>query len=147
MRGFAYEKPPFTIGDHLKQRRRWVLGTIDFIKRNDIELKYKIPSIYSLVSWYSAVPSLAATVLNILHHTGGMFIMSGALAGLVWYSIFNIIRDGYHMHYLYLNEKPKKFGDKAKLISNAILGLFVESLAPWYALLKRTNSYECIKKD
>jgi beta-1,4-mannosyltransferase len=147
MRGFAYEKPPFTIGDHLKQRRRWVLGTIDFIKRNDIELKYKVSSIYSLVSWYSAVPSLVATVLNILYPTGGMFIMSGALAGLVWYSLFNMVRDGYHMHYLYLNKKPKNFGDKAKLISNAILGLFVESLAPWYAILKRTNSFECVKKD
>jgi egghead protein (zeste-white 4 protein) len=109
MRGFAYEKPPFTIGDHLKQRWRWVLGAIDFIKRNDVGLKYKIPLIYSLVCWCSAVPSLAAIVLNFLHPTGGMFIMSGALAGLVWYSIFNIIRDGYRMHYLYLNEKQKNW--------------------------------------
>jgi hypothetical protein len=46
-----------------------------------------------------------------------------------------------------LNKKPKEFGEKAKLISNAVIGLFVESLAPWYAILKRTNSFECVKKD
>jgi cellulose synthase/poly-beta-1,6-N-acetylglucosamine synthase-like glycosyltransferase len=147
MRGFAYEKPPFTVGDHLKQRRRWFLGAFEFMKRDDIKLKNKIAPFYSLMSWFCAVPSLAATILNILHPTGGVFGWSGALTGFVWYSIFNIIRDGYSMHNLYLDNKPKKFDDKLKLISNAMLSILLESFAPWYALFKRTPSYEVIKKD
>jgi cellulose synthase/poly-beta-1,6-N-acetylglucosamine synthase-like glycosyltransferase len=71
MRGFAYEKPPFTVGDHLKQRRRWFLGAFGFMKKDD----------------------------------------------------------------------------KLKLISNAMLSILLESFAPWYALFKRTPSYEVIKKD
>jgi hypothetical protein len=78
------------------------------MKRDDIKLKYKIAPFYSLMSWFCAVPSLAATILNILHPTGGVFGWSGALTGFVWYSIFNIIRDGYSMHNLYLDKKTKK---------------------------------------
>ena len=61
LKGFAYEKPPFTVGDHLKQRRRWILGSMEVLARKDVKTKYKLPLIYSLGSWLSAIPSIIAT--------------------------------------------------------------------------------------
>jgi cellulose synthase/poly-beta-1,6-N-acetylglucosamine synthase-like glycosyltransferase len=146
LKGFAYEKPPFTIEDHFKQRRRWILGTYDIIKRKDVPLKYRIFATYSLASWYSGVPSILAVVMSIINPTGGLFIGGGVLTGFVWYSIYYQYLAGYQLHKTYV-KKPNSLGLKIKLFFNSINGLVIETLCPWYALIKRTTNFECIKKD
>jgi egghead protein (zeste-white 4 protein) len=145
MKGFAYEKPPLNANDHLRQRRRWILGIIDTLKRKDVPLKYKLPSLYGLISWYSALPSLGAIVLSIIYPTGGLFPYSGILGGFIWYSMYNIYRNGYELHKGYTIKGYKR--PFISLVYQSAFGMVLEGIAPWYSIVKRTTKYECIQKD
>ena len=146
MKGFAYEKPPLTIGDQLKQRRRWILGTIEVLRRSDIPLNYKVPIIYSLSSWFAALPSITASIIGLIYPTGGILpYVGGLFTGFIWWTIYSAYKVGLDLHDTYVTRsEPAK---KMKLLAGAALGLFFDALAPWYALVKRTSGYEEIKKD
>ena len=146
MKGFAYEKPPLTMGDQLKQRRRWILGTIEVLRRRDVALKFKAPIIYSLSSWLSALPSIIASILGLVYPTGGIFpFIGGFFTGFIWWTIYSAYKVGLDLHDSYVS--PFEPWKKMKILAGAALGLFFDALAPWYALVKRTSRYEEIKKD
>jgi len=147
MKGFAHEKAPLSVQDSLRQRRRWLLGNYEIIKRDDVKMKHKLPALYSLAGWYSAAPSLLATVLTPFLSTGGIFPGSGFLAGIYWFSALNSLKVGYQMNKDYLPVKLEKLSDKAKFIGNFIGGIILDSITPWYALIRPTKSYDNIKKD
>jgi beta-1,4-mannosyltransferase len=146
LKGFAYEKPPFTVGDQLKQRRRWILGSFEVLKRRDVPSRYKLPLIYSLSSWMSGLPSLAATVLGLIYPVGGVvFLVGGLLTGFMWWTIYNAYKVGLELHEPYIEGiEPMK---RLKLVWGAALGMLFDAIAPWYALLRGTKGYEEIRKD
>ncbi len=144
MKGFAYEKPPFSFRDHLKQRRRWILGSFEVIRRKDVSLGKKAPIIYSAVSWLSALPSLAATVITMINPSGGFIpYLSGAFTGLVWWSIFNSYMIGYELHRGYTGRR----GGVLRFIRDTLVGMVADAAAPWYAIVSNTTKYEEISKD
>ncbi|MDP2900020.1 MAG: glycosyltransferase family 2 protein [Candidatus Bathyarchaeota archaeon] len=144
MKGFAYEKPPFTVRDHLKQRRRWILGSFEVLGRGDVGLRKKAPIIYSAVSWLSALPSLAATIFTLVHPSGGFIpYLSGAFTGLVWWSLFNSYMVGYELHRGYTGTRKGMVG----FLRDTLVGMAADATAPWYALLSNTRGYEEISKD
>lgn len=146
LKGFAYEKPPFTVRDHLKQRRRWILGSFEVLARKDIKTKYKLPLIYSISSWLSALPSLIAATLGFLYPTGGIIpIIGGVFTGFMWWIIYSAYKVGMEMHEVYVEGSEHRKG--LKMIWGATLGLLFDAVAPWYAVLRRTNKYEEIRKD
>ena len=146
LKGFAYEKPPFTVGDHLKQRRRWILGSMEVLAGKDVKVKYKLPLIYSLGSWLIGLPSIAATALSLLYPTGGVIpIIGGILTGFMWWTIYSSYKVGLELHEVYVNRpEPNK---RLKLVWGALLGMLIDAVAPWYALFRRTKKYEEIRKD
>ncbi len=144
MKGFAYEKPPFSVRDHLKQRRRWILGTFEVIRRRDVPLRKKAPLIYSSVSWLSALPSLAATIITLINPSGGFIpYLSGAFTGLVWWSIFNSYMMGYELHRGYTGSRKGVL----QFIRDTVIGMAADAAAPWYAIVSNTTKYEEISKD
>jgi hypothetical protein len=146
LKGFAYEKPPFTVRDHLKQRRRWILGSIEVLARKDVKTKYKLPLIYSLGSWLSALPSIMATSIGFLYPTGGVIpIIGGIITGFMWWTIYSAYKVGLEMHEVYV-DKPETH-KRLKMVWGAALGMFLDAVAPWYAVLRRTKKYEEIRKD
>jgi cellulose synthase/poly-beta-1,6-N-acetylglucosamine synthase-like glycosyltransferase len=146
LKGFAYEKPPLTFPDHLKQRRRWILGSLEVFQRPEIPLSFKVPLIYGLISWMSALPSLVAAVLSFLRPTGGVFEYVGGLAtGFIWWSIISTYRVGLEIHEPYIEKNaPQKL---FKVIQSVALGIIADAISPWYALIIRTKGYDEIKKD
>jgi egghead protein (zeste-white 4 protein) len=144
MKGFAYEKPPLTLRDHLKQRRRWILGSFEILKRKDVSLRMKIPIIYSAVSWLSALPSLAITAFNMVYPSGGFIpLVSGVCTGLVWWSMLNGYLVGLELHKDYARVKGGILG----VIKGILTGLAADAISPWYALLFNTKGYDEISKD
>jgi hypothetical protein len=144
MKGFAYEKPPFAVRDHLKQRRRWILGSFEVIRRRDVPLRKKAPLIYSAVSWLSAIPSLAATIITLINPSGGFIpYLSGAFTGLVWWSIFNSYMIGYELHRGYTGRRKGVL----EFIRDTVIGMAADAAAPWYAIVANTTKYEEISKD
>jgi beta-1,4-mannosyltransferase len=144
MKGFAYEKSPQSLKDHLKQRRRWVLGTFEILKRKDVTLKSKGTITYSILSWFSALPSLAITFYNLLYPSEGFIpILGGVFSGLVWWSMLNGYLVGLDLHRIYV-----KTGDGIlNRIKGVLVGLAADAIAPWYAIIFRTKGYDEIKKD
>ncbi len=147
LKGFAYEQAPFSLRDSLKQRRRWILGYVELLRRSDVRAKYKIPVAYLLVCWFCAAPSLITVLLSIIHPTAALFPGSALLAGFVWYSMYDACKSGYDLNKTYLRARPKSHHETLRLGTNAAAGLLTDALAPWYTLLRRTSSYECVTKD
>ena len=146
LKGFAYEKPPLTFYDHLKQRRRWILGSLEVLRRPEIPMRFKAPIIYGLLSWMSALPSLAAALMSLFRPTGGLFdYLGGLMAGFTWWSIISTYMIGLEIHEAYIeNHVPKKL---FRVIWSVALGILADAVSPWYALIKRTKGYDEIKKD
>jgi hypothetical protein len=138
MKGFAYEKSPLTLRDRLKQRRRWIIGNYDIVKRKDVSLKFKLQIYYSLFLLYFPIPSLILASLNV-----GIFPL-GFLAGFIWFSILRNYVISYNLHSRYLDKTKIKI---YRLLINWIKGAIIEIINPWYALIKRVHSYEVINKD
>ena len=144
MKGFAYEKPPLSIRDQLKQRRRWIVGSFEVLGRREVPLRKRAPIVYSVVSWFSALPSIAITIANIIYPTSGLIpLISGVFTGLVWWSIINGYLIGLELHREYTNVNKGIFG----IIKGILKGLAVDAIAPWYALFFKTNGYDEISKD
>jgi beta-1,4-mannosyltransferase len=146
LKGFAYEKPPFTLGDQLKQRRRWILGSVEVLKRRDVALKHKLPLLYSLSSWMSALPSIFASILGLFFPTGGFLpYVGGFLTGFMWWTIYSAYKVGLELHEPYIEGVEPAKG--LKLVWGVALGMLFDAVAPWYAIIRGTNGYEEIRKD
>ncbi|MDT7865128.1 MAG: glycosyltransferase family 2 protein [Thermoproteota archaeon] len=143
MKGFAYEKSPYTLIDRLKQRRRWILGNFDIVKRKDVSLKFKLSIYYSIFLLYFPIPSLVLATLATLYTNIGMFPFS-FFVGFLWFSVIRNYIISYNLHSRYLDKTKIKF---YTLLINWIKGAIIEIINPWYALIKRVNSYEVINKD
>jgi len=147
LKGFAYEKPPFTASDLLKQRRRWLVGAGQVVFRKDIKLRYRLTALYGILSWLSALPSLLAFTLSIAHPTGGLFQWSGFITGFTWFSMYKYVSNGYSLNRRYIELEGGGFGPRLHLAASIAVGLFLDSLSPWYALFSRSKGFEVIKKE
>lgn len=148
LKGFGYEKPPLSIDGLLKQRRRWAHGALQILRRKDVRLRYRLAAFYGMISWFSALPSLIAFILAIIHPTGGLFPGSGFIAGFTWYSLYRYYSFGYAINNAYIrSEKGGWLGGRIRKTLAIIGGMILESLAPWYALLKPPKGFEVISKD
>jgi hypothetical protein len=147
LKGFAYEKPPLNIRDLLKQRRRWAQGALEIIFRRDIKLRYRLAALYGVISWFSALPSLIAFILNLIIPTGGLFVGAGALAGFTWFSLYRYYGNGYALNKPYLRNFGQDKSSRIRRTFTIIGGMMLESIAPWYALLRPTKNFEVISKD
>jgi hypothetical protein len=147
LKGFAYEKPPLNARDLMRQRRRWAQGALQIIRRRDVRLRYRLAALYGVVSWLSAFPSLVAFFLNIANPTGGLFVGSGFLAGFTWFSLYKYYGNGYVLNKPYLQNFGDGLGSKIRRTFAIIGGMLLESIAPWYALLRPAKNFEVIKKD
>ncbi len=146
LKGFAYEKPPLTSGDQLKQRRRWVLGTIEVLRRKDYSMKNKLLLVYSLSVWMLALPSITVSIIGLLYPVGGIFFLVGGLiSGFLWWMIYNAYKVGLGLHELYIDGVEPLKG--LKLVWGATQGMLLDAVAPWYAIIRRTSGYDEIRKD
>ncbi len=116
------------------------------LKRRDIPLKYKLPLTYSLTSWLSALPSIAASIIGLLFASGGILPYAGGyVTGFMWFMIISAYMVGIQLHEPYINSKEQHRG--LKQFIGAAQGMLFDAIAPWYALLRKTNGYEEIRKD
>jgi len=92
---------------------------------------------------YFPIPSLCLAPLATLLTNTGMFPFS-FLVGFLWFTIFRNYIISYNLHLKYLDKSKIKIHS---LLINWIKGAIIEIINPWYALIRRTNSYEVINKD
>jgi beta-1,4-mannosyltransferase len=144
LKGFAYEKGAFSLHDQLRQRRRWMHGVL-FAARHSKELsvKRRLSLIYSGLSWFSALPSIAVLVASIAFHYGPALFVTGIFTGFVWVSMVTSYVEGYRMHSEYLLRRVTAF----RFVVHGLVGALIDALAPWYALISHPSLGDFIMKD
>jgi len=148
LKGKLYEQSPFSIEEFLKQRRRWMWGSLDILLKREIGLTYRLISLASIASWLSSLPSIIVAYINLVYPTPLPNPLTSIPLG---FSIATLL-------YLYwegskLNLQPINEDSIWKRVLN-ILAIPViaplEGVSAWYGLLTYRKSgkigFEVIKK-
>jgi cellulose synthase/poly-beta-1,6-N-acetylglucosamine synthase-like glycosyltransferase len=148
LKGFVYEKPPFTFSDQQRQRKRWVGGGIEILERDDVDGRSKVLILYGLLSWLSAFPSIIAAILNIYLNTGGIVKYGGFIAGFIWFIIFYSYKVGSELHSPYVESDGKSgIFYHVTALPQFLAGILSDAIGPWNAILFPSQNYDCIQKD
>ena len=144
LKGFAYEKGAFSLGDQLRQRRRWMHGVVFALLRSrELNRRRRLSLLYSALSWFSALPSVVILVASTEFHYGPVLIATGLFTGFVWISMATGYVEGYRLHSEYVRRSVSRF----RFVVHALVGALVDVLAPWYALVTRPSLGDFIPKD
>ncbi len=99
LKGFAYEKGAFSLRDQLRQRRRWVHGVMfAFTRSPELGAQRRFTLLYSLLTWFSALPSVIILVASAEFHYGPLLVYTGVFTGFVWVSMVTGYLEGFRLH-------------------------------------------------
>jgi egghead protein (zeste-white 4 protein) len=144
LRGFAYEKGAFSLGDQLRQRRRWVRGILYAIGSvPSLSRRRRMTLLYSAAAWFSALPSVLVLIASFALHYGSMLYLTSFFTGFVWVSMITGYVEGARIHSAYLESSP----GIVRLSVLGLVGALVDVVAPWFALVTRTTSKDFVLKD
>lgn len=144
LKGFAYEQGAFSMGDQLRQRRRWVRGILYAIRRSPVLSRSRRLTIaYSAASWLSALPSVVVLIASALLHYGPILLFTSFFTGFIWVSMVTGYVEGARLHTRYLRRPPNAL----QLLYLGVVGALVDVVAPWYALVTETTAADFIRKD
>jgi egghead protein (zeste-white 4 protein) len=144
LRGFAYEKGAFSLGDQLRQRRRWVRGIMYAVgSAPGLSAKRRATLVYSAATWFSALPSVAVLLASIFLHYGPLLYFTSFFTGFVWVSMITGYVEGARIHSAYLDRTP----GIVTLGLLGIMGALIDLLAPWYALFTQSGTKDFVLKD
>lgn len=144
LRGFAYEKGAFSMIDQIKQRRRWMHGILGALQGTpELPRTRRAVLLYSALSWYSALPSVAILAASAVFRYGPVLLVTGLFTGFIWTSMLLGYVGGYRLHRAYLRQRPSW----GSLLLNGVLGAAADIVAPWYALVTRPSRGDFISKD
>jgi cellulose synthase/poly-beta-1,6-N-acetylglucosamine synthase-like glycosyltransferase len=144
LKGFAYEKGAFSLSDQLHQRRRWVHGVMFALFRStELDAKRRRTLLYSLITWFSALPSVLILLASIELRYGPLLIYTGVFTGFIWVSMVVGYLEGFRLHAEYVHRRLSI----PQLVLHGIVGALVDVTAPWYALATRPSMGDFISKD
>jgi beta-1,4-mannosyltransferase len=144
LKGFAYEKGAFSIGDQLRQRRRWMHGVLHALHRTrELPPKRRLTVLYSALSWFSALPSILVLALGFVVHFGPLLLVTGVFTGFIWISMVTGYLEGFRMHREYVQRRISI----PRFVLHGLVGAFIDVLAPWYALATTPSLGDFIPKD
>lgn len=144
LKGFAYEKGAFSLYDQLRQRRRWMHGVLFALRRSsELPLRRRLTLLYSALSWFSALPSVAVLVASVGLRYGPLLLFTSVFTGFIWVTMATGYIEGYRLHAEYV-QRTASF---PRLALGALLGAFVDVMAPWYALVTGPSREDFISKE
>lgn len=145
LKGFAHEQAALSLGDQLKQRRRWFQGWWRAVIHQPFPILRRVVMSYGMVVWMGAIFSLAAMLLSWSFGFTSIFPYTGSLTGFVWATMITGYYQGYVVHVPYL---PKRQVALARIIANGVVGAVADSIAPWYGTFtRRPRTFQVIVKD
>lgn len=144
LKGFAYEKGAFSLRDQVRQRRRWVHGVMWALRRSpELNRRRRVSLLYSLSTWFSALPSVALLLASVALHYGPLLLVTGVFTGFVWVSMVTGYLEGYRLHAQYVQRTISW----TRFVLAGMVGALMDVIAPWYALATRPSLGDFIPKD
>jgi len=148
LKGKLYEQSPFSIREFMKQRRRWVWGSLDILLKRGVGLKYKLVVVASVISWLSSLPSIVVAYINLVYPTPLPHPLASIPLGFSIATLAYIYWEGSK-----LNLQPTRKDSLWRRVLNVLAIPVIaplEGLAAWYGLLtyrkSREIGFEVIKK-
>lgn len=145
--GHIREQSPFTLGDILRQRKRWISGLEMLAEDPIISFKTRLPLRINLVLWEITWISILITTINIAiggsYYPGWLSYVAGFLTG-GYISLYTVGA--------YRNLMDMDFSLIKKLLYYILIFLLVpvaalvEAVAVIYALLFPMTTFEIVKK-
>jgi hypothetical protein len=134
--GVAHESNVPSYGDYLGQRDRWIEGAIEALKE-ELSIRSKIEIAYGLISWFSSLPAIISSILNIIFQSGGVFEYGGILLGTTLSGVSSIFS---------ITSKIYKNYDNVFDIRKIISSFLLESFAPYYSIFSKSKGFYIVKK-
>lgn len=140
--GVVEEKNPYTLGDLVKQRKRWFYGFIQNLKY--FPLRTKLSQMLRVLVWVSGFPSSLVSLIALfvpqdIPEAANVLLLSMAVMWLLSYQI------GAYLNGRYLSTARRIRFHLLTLLCSPILG-FVECSAPLLSLIDRPRSFEVVRK-
>ncbi len=140
--GVLEEQSPFTFRDFIKQRQRWIKGTIENLERMEIWEKTK--TVYRLVSWslgcvssFTLIPSLL-----IKQWYPSFLIPFFVLNTIILFAVYQI---GLEMNFTKVSKRQRIFEHIKILIVSPLLW-FLEAIPMVLYFFGKANKFYVIKK-
>jgi len=142
--GMLKEQSPFTFKDFVKQRKRWISGTIMNLRYQTTKEKALV--LYRLSSWAIGFFSFFVMILSFLVKQQVIYFLQPLLA-FNYILLLAIYQIGFQM-----NTSELKFSMKKRIMEHVIVGiltpllLFLESIPIWAWIRHHSNEFEIIMK-
>jgi len=148
LQGFLYEQSPFTLQDFLRQRRRWVWGKLDLMRRVRTSRKLKLIHVLDLSLWLLSLPSEVLAILNLVYPTPMPGLIPSLISSFSFATVLYLYRLGHNVNATLAGSK----WFPSALLNIALVPVLggMEALSVWYGLLTYRRSwrigFEIIRK-
>jgi hypothetical protein len=146
--GFIREQSPFSVGDLIKQRRRWISGLVLLANDNQLKLKTRLPLKINLFLWQISWISIFVTIVNVIIG-GSWFPTELAYAAAIitggFYSMYTV---GSYRNLRDLDMNIfKKIGIYLGTLILIPISAVIEGIAVIYATLEPVEHFEVVEKN
>jgi len=138
--GVAHESNVPSYENYLGQRDRWIEGAIEALKE-ELSIRSKLEIAYGLISWFSSLPAIISSVLNIIFQSGGVFEYGGILLGITLSGLYTLFNTASKIY-----SSINKNYNKAFNIQKTILSMLLENFAPYYSIFSKSKGFYIVKK-
>jgi beta-1,4-mannosyltransferase len=140
--GVLEEQSPFTFADFIKQRQRWIKGTIENLSR--LGIRDRVKATYRLTSWFLGAVSFFTLIPSLLvnqwypWYLTPFFILDTII-------LFGVYQIGLEMNFAKISKKQRIIEHIKVLIASPILW-FLEAVPMVLYFFKKAPKFYVIKK-
>ena len=144
--GRMYERSPFSIGDFIRQRRRWFGGLWLCVRSDSLPLRVRLVLALFMAMWSTSWLCLAMTVFNCLYPTGTPLWLS-LLAGLTF--VYNVSMYAFGLRWTWEpGTHPRGFA-RLMALQIVLVPVFamMEGAAVIYSLVSPPRDFFIVQKE
>lgn len=145
--GEMYEKSPFTLGDFLQQRKRWLQGILLVVNSKIIAFRYKIFLAMSVYSWCTMPLSSSNLFLAVLYPLPCPYIVDIVCAFLGGISVYMYVFGVMKSFSLYRFGVLKSIICIVGALCTIPLNLLIENTAVVWGMFTNKHKFFVVKKE
>jgi beta-1,4-mannosyltransferase len=141
LHGFAHEMAPMSIGDQLRQRRRWIQEAFAVYARGLSPASRTVVASYNYGLWF--IGGLTPVLLIASLYAGVGSLITASFVGFIWASMLSGYHRAWMLHKVYVDRTWT-----TTAVTKGLMGAVVDGFAPWFAVLsKKRKSFDIVSKD
>lgn len=147
IQGEMWEKSPFTLGDLLRQRKRWIQGIWLVVHSNKIPIRYKVFLAMSLYAWITLPITTLKYVATVFFPAPTSLLVNATGAFCFAVSMYMYIFGVLKSFDTKSTELPMMFVYLVGTILTLSLNIVVENMAVVWGLIGAKHQFYIVKKE